>query len=132
MPLITTSQPEEDRKAKGARKGARKGALYRKQLEDSSFRERLDNLDNTVVLVVSGDLPFAQGRFCTTEGIDGLETCRRLAGICSARTVLVSGAPISAAMGGLVDAVLEKPFPPAALVERVRTLAADDPGEPTG
>ena len=48
-------------------------------------------------------------------GIDGLETCRRMAGICGARTVLVSGAPISAAMAGLVDAVLEKPFPPAAL-----------------
>jgi len=46
--------------------------------------------------------------------------------------VLVSGAPISAAMAGLVDAVLEKPFPPAALVERVRALAADGTGETAG
>jgi thiol peroxidase len=38
------------------------------------FNEASAGLDNTVVLVVSGDLPFAQGRFCTTEGIDGLET----------------------------------------------------------
>lgn len=65
-------------------------------------------------------------------GIDGLETCRRLAGICGARTVLVSGAPISAAMAGRVDAVLEKPFPPAALVARVRALAADGPRDPAG
>ena len=28
------------------------------------------SLPNTVVLAVSKDLPFAQGRFCTTEGID--------------------------------------------------------------
>lgn len=38
------------------------------------FNEASADLDNTMVLVVSGDLPFAQGRFCTTEGIDGLET----------------------------------------------------------
>jgi thiol peroxidase len=38
------------------------------------FNEASAGLDNTVVLVVSGDLPFAQGRFCTTEGIEGLET----------------------------------------------------------
>jgi thiol peroxidase len=38
------------------------------------FNELAAGLDNTLVLVVSGDLPFAQGRFCTTEGIDGLET----------------------------------------------------------
>ena len=29
-------------------------------------------MDNTVVLAVSKDLPFAQGRFCTTEGIDNV------------------------------------------------------------
>jgi thiol peroxidase len=27
-------------------------------------------LDNTVVLVISADLPFAQGRFCSAEGIE--------------------------------------------------------------
>ncbi len=34
------------------------------------FNERAAGLDNTVVLVISGDLPFAQGRFCTAEGLE--------------------------------------------------------------
>ncbi|MBI3940793.1 MAG: thiol peroxidase [Acidobacteria bacterium] len=33
------------------------------------FNERAANLHNTVVLVISADLPFAQGRFCTAEGL---------------------------------------------------------------
>ncbi len=33
------------------------------------FNQKADNLDNTVVLVVSADLPFAQGRFCESEGL---------------------------------------------------------------
>ncbi len=37
------------------------------------FNEAAAGLDNAVVLVISGDLPFAQQRFCTTEGIDNLE-----------------------------------------------------------
>jgi len=36
------------------------------------FNEQAAALDNVVVLVVSADLPFAQKRFCTTEGIDGV------------------------------------------------------------
>ena len=38
------------------------------------FNEEAAGLDNTVVLVVSEDLPFAQGRFCETEGIKNVET----------------------------------------------------------
>lgn len=34
------------------------------------FNERAAGLDNTVVLNVSQDLPFAQGRFCGAEGIE--------------------------------------------------------------
>ncbi len=34
------------------------------------FNERLASLPNTVVLCISKDLPFAQKRFCGTEGID--------------------------------------------------------------
>ena len=34
------------------------------------FNEKASNLDNTVVLIVSADLPFAMNRFCTTEGLD--------------------------------------------------------------
>jgi thiol peroxidase len=33
------------------------------------FNEKAGQLANTVVLVVSADLPFAQKRFCTTEGL---------------------------------------------------------------
>ncbi|WP_242394304.1 thiol peroxidase [Anaeromyxobacter oryzisoli] len=33
------------------------------------FNERAGALPNTVVLVVSADLPFAQKRFCATEGL---------------------------------------------------------------
>jgi len=33
------------------------------------FNQKADHLDNTVVLVISADLPFAQGRFCESEGL---------------------------------------------------------------
>lgn len=33
------------------------------------FNEKAASLANTVVLVISADLPFAQTRFCSTEGI---------------------------------------------------------------
>ncbi|GHT27853.1 putative thiol peroxidase [Bacteroidia bacterium] len=34
------------------------------------FNKEAAGLTNTVVLAISKDLPFAQGRFCTAEGID--------------------------------------------------------------
>lgn len=36
------------------------------------FNEAASGLDNTVVLCLSMDLPFAQERFCTTEGIENV------------------------------------------------------------
>ena len=36
------------------------------------FKELAASLDNTTVVAVSKDLPFAQSRFCTTEGIKNL------------------------------------------------------------
>lgn len=33
------------------------------------FNERASSLPNTVVLVISADLPFAMNRFCSTEGL---------------------------------------------------------------
>jgi thiol peroxidase len=33
------------------------------------FNEKASKLDNTVVLVISADLPFAQARFCEVEGL---------------------------------------------------------------
>lgn len=39
-----------------------------------TFNERAANLENTVVLCISKDLPFAQSRFCGAEGIDNVIT----------------------------------------------------------
>jgi len=36
------------------------------------FNEKASQLNNTVILVVSADLPFAQGRFCSTEGLSNV------------------------------------------------------------
>ena len=36
------------------------------------FNKEAASLPNTVVLAVSKDLPFAHGRFCTTEGIENV------------------------------------------------------------
>lgn len=38
------------------------------------FNEAASRLDNTLVLCVSKDLPFAQGRFCGAEGLDDVMT----------------------------------------------------------
>lgn len=37
------------------------------------FNSETKKLDNTVVLCVSADLPFAQKRFCETEGLEDVE-----------------------------------------------------------
>lgn len=37
------------------------------------FNEAASGLDNTVVLCVSMDLPFAQARFCGAEGLDNVQ-----------------------------------------------------------
>ncbi len=39
------------------------------QASTRKFNEKASSLENTVVLVISADLPFAQGRFCESEGI---------------------------------------------------------------
>jgi thiol peroxidase len=38
------------------------------------FNEAASGLDNTVVICVSADLPFAAGRFCGAEGIKNVKT----------------------------------------------------------
>jgi len=38
------------------------------------FNEEVSNLENTVVINVSKDLPFALGRFCAAEGLNNVET----------------------------------------------------------
>ena len=36
------------------------------------FNKLASEMPNTIVLAISKDLPFAQGRFCTTEGIENV------------------------------------------------------------
>jgi len=38
------------------------------------FNQRAAALENTVVLNISADLPFAMARFCEVEGIDAVES----------------------------------------------------------
>ncbi|WP_375083530.1 thiol peroxidase [Providencia sp. SKLX074055] len=38
------------------------------------FNQLANDLDNTVVLCISADLPFAQARFCGAEGLDNVVT----------------------------------------------------------
>lgn len=39
-----------------------------------TFNERAASMDNTAVVCVSADLPFAHGRFCGAEGIENVKT----------------------------------------------------------
>ena len=39
-----------------------------------AINDEAANLDNTVVLCISADLPFAQKRFCGAEGTENIET----------------------------------------------------------
>lgn len=38
------------------------------------FNEKASSLENTAVLCISADLPFAQARFCGAEGLDNVKT----------------------------------------------------------
>jgi thiol peroxidase len=44
------------------------------------FNEAAGKLNNTAVVVVSGDLPFAASRFCATEGIENVVTASTFRG----------------------------------------------------
>ena len=44
------------------------------QTSTRKFNEQAGGLANTVVLVVSGDLPFAMKRFCEAEGLNNVVT----------------------------------------------------------
>ncbi len=43
-------------------------------IQAKTFNQKASSLSNATVYVVSIDLPFAQGRFCSTEGISNLKT----------------------------------------------------------
>ena len=91
-----------------------------------TFNERAAALDNTVVLNVSADLPFAQKRFCGAEGIENVDTasCFRsndfadaygvrlvdggFAGLC-ARAVVVVGPDGTVKYNELVSEIADEP-----------------------
>jgi thiol peroxidase len=47
-------------------------------LSAQRFNQEASGLDNAVILTVSNDLPFAQGRFCQANGIDRVVTLSQL------------------------------------------------------
>lgn len=96
------------------------------------FNAEADKLDNTVVLCISADLPFAQKRFCGAEGLSNVITLSTqrgrafmadygveiaagpLAGVC-ARAVLVLDADDKVLHAELVSEIKEEPNYAAAL-----------------
>ena len=96
------------------------------------FNVKADRLDNVQVLAVSMDLPFAQGRFCSTEGIERVKpvslfrskdfaenyglmmTDGPLAGL-AARAVIVVDEAGRVAYAQLVPEITEEPDYEAAL-----------------
>ncbi len=74
-----------------------------------TFNERAASLENTTVLCVSADLPFAQTRFCGAEGLENVKTAStfknpefletygvsmidgKLEGLCARAVVVVDG-----------------------------------------
>ena len=97
-----------------------------------TFNERAANLDNTAVVCVSADLPFAASRFCVAEGIANVSTGSTfrnpeflddygvgmvdgpLAGLC-ARAVVVIDEHGSVAHSQLVGEIADEPDYDAAL-----------------
>lgn len=62
------------------------------------FNQLAAKMENTVVLAISKDLPFAQGRFCTTEGIENvipLSDFRNPSDFDSNYGVLIADGPLS-------------------------------------
>ena len=45
-----------------------------------TFNSKASALDNTVVLCISADLPFAQARFCGAEGLDNVKSLSTMRG----------------------------------------------------
>ena len=95
------------------------------------FNERAAGMDETVVLCVSADLPFAQNRFCGAEGIENVKTASTfrsdfgstygvslvdgvLAGVL-ARAVVVIGADGTVKYTELVPEIAQEPNYDAAL-----------------
>jgi len=97
-----------------------------------AFNERAAALENTTVVCVSADLPFAHGRFCGAEGIENVRTASTfknpefmsdfgvglldgpLAGLCARAIVVVDGSG-TVLYNQLVPEITEEPDYDAAL-----------------
>ncbi len=62
-----------------------------------TFNQHATSMDNVVVLNISADLPFAQGRFCAAEGIENVTNLSTMRGrdFMINYGVLVSSGPIA-------------------------------------
>ena len=49
-------------------------------LSTRKFNEQASNMDNTVVLIIAADLPFAMSRFCDAESLDKVITLSTMRG----------------------------------------------------
>jgi len=49
-------------------------------LSTRKFNEQASNMDNTAVLIIAADLPFAMSRFCDTEQLDKVVTLSTMRG----------------------------------------------------
>ena len=97
-----------------------------------TFNERAAGLDDTTVVCVSADLPFAAGRFCGAEGIENVTTASTfrnpeflddygvglvdgpVAGLC-ARAVVVIGGDGTVLHSQLVEEITNEPDYDAAI-----------------
>ena len=61
------------------------------------FNQKANDLPNTVVLCISADLPFAQGRFCGAEGLSNVVTLSTMRGreFLEAYGVAISSGPLA-------------------------------------
>jgi thiol peroxidase len=66
-------------------------------ISTKKFNERAAELDGVVILVISADLPFAQGRFCEVEGIDKVValSLMRTRGFAKDYGVLITDGPLA-------------------------------------
>ncbi|MCS4489236.1 thiol peroxidase [Corynebacterium sp. ES2794-CONJ1] len=72
------------------------------------FNEKASQLDNTVILCISADLPFAQSRFCGAEGINKVETVSSFRSSFGKNMgVLLAGSPLAGLLARAVIVVDE-------------------------
>ncbi|MEJ2575808.1 MAG: thiol peroxidase [Gammaproteobacteria bacterium] len=73
------------------------------------FNERLGGRSDVVVLVVSADLPFAQGRWCGAEGVDNVVTLSMMRSRNFAKDygMLIQDGPLAGITGRAVVALNE-------------------------